>query len=140
MMDATDPTDPDTTELAIYDRPYPGLEPTDADLWCEQTGAELEAVAAYIRRHGWCQTWYWTTDGKVCLIGAVIKCGFSHLRQVAVMWALRDYLVSVDAIPYYSEESPSSWNDRPTTAEADVLAALAGATAMIRERATEREK
>jgi hypothetical protein len=109
---------------------------TPQDVFCEQTARDLEATAAYLVRHGHIKGRFFAEHGEgTCFAGAVIRQQLPGIRQQCVMQAMHDYLIHAGHIDYYSDDTPSRWNDRESTTTDDVIAGLKLAAEWTRERA-----
>lgn len=85
------------------------------------TTKELRTAAAdYIESHGWIQGMWNTTDGAVCMVGALAQAVSGRAPRKAATTELRREL----CLGEYT--TLISWNDRPGRTKDEVLAALRG--------------
>lgn len=75
----------------------------------------LMDTANYIREHGWCQNAVETTDGRVCVWGAIQKVGKPKEDTIMLLYSF----LGVDSI--------GLWNDLPGRTAEEVISAIEAA-------------
>ncbi|MCG6497631.1 hypothetical protein [Kitasatospora sp. A2-31] len=89
----------------------------------------LQLMDAYIREHGWTQGRLWDAEGRVCVLGAHLRVLAAGYGTPAVAWQAR--LQIGNTLGWQGTPVPvDTWNDRPTTRQADVHQLLARASAL----------
>jgi hypothetical protein len=90
----------------------------------------LRAAARYIEEHGWYQGNYRNTDGRVCIVGAILSVT-PEVDDTGDPGRLRSRSVDVLVLAF-DDKAVTRWNDAPGRTEAEVLVALRAAAESYR--------
>jgi hypothetical protein len=81
----------------------------------------FQIIADYIREHGWCQGEFHSSDGRVCLAGAIETTGFGGKTYREVLEKINR---TTDPDYPHGYSCISDWNDVPGRTVEEVLAIL----------------
>ncbi|MFB6889436.1 hypothetical protein ACFCX4_09010 [Kitasatospora sp. NPDC056327] len=105
-------------------RPAPAPSLTDRLLRRRPTvpvtaAQHLQLMDRYIAAHGWTQGRLWDAEGRVCVLGAHLRVLAAGYGTAATAWQAR--LLIGNTLGRAGHPVPvDTWNDRPTTNQADI--------------------